>query len=65
MAKKRRAAESSDETIRVQVSIPQELIRKIDHIGAETKESRPEVVERLLGPALDKEWNKIKADMGL
>jgi metal-responsive CopG/Arc/MetJ family transcriptional regulator len=50
---------------RIQVAISEELIRKMDHICAETKESRPHLVDRLLGPALNVEWEKVKREMGL
>ena len=64
MAKKKNS-QPENETGRVQVTVSAENIRKMDHICAETKESRPQLVDRLLGPALNQEWDKVKRQMGL
>ncbi len=67
MARKEKTDESQLEKkgVRIQVAISEDLIRKMDHICAETKESRPQLVDRLLGPALNAEWERVKRQMGL
>lgn len=62
---KAKKSQSENDAGRVQVTVSPENIRKMDHICAETKESRPQLMDRLLGPALNDEWQKIKKSMGL